>query len=505
MALSVKVDTNELPSILKLLGVSGITENAADATPAPQPDNYVMQSSENSDQSQNPAPTKLMRLQQTLSAPSESSASEAPPGLLSGIVPGSSPSPLPDLGTPESDVRGSFGARHPGVLKTLGLVSQFAQNAGPGIGAPTFGQGFQAAAEAPAKREMAAAQLAHTKAVTDQMKSQVTLPNGLTVPFALAAKLYPTLLTEKGKNERNQANIESREGIASDKKALDLRKHGLKANPNDPNGPPVPLGYDELSPSEQAHYDLLQAQKGYTDARAAYEKAKSDPNSPQSQAALERMRTARMNAQTALGRLNLGNLKYRGDYLGIDAQGNPLPGAPLAEDNTPIGLKTAGLTKPTNATRSKAEQGNVVLQQGNDLLKQIDAHPDIYGVVAGRWNEFNAGKFGNADQDVRDAYTSLKSFAALQPALHGSRGIGMQKEFEDAVGSLGNNPEGLKGSINSLMRTATEFKKAGTMKTAPGGATLPKAIADQIQEGHQATLSDGSVWQKTGGVVKKIK
>ncbi|HEV8494818.1 MAG TPA: hypothetical protein VGR76_21235, partial [Candidatus Angelobacter sp.] len=187
-----------------------------------------------------------------------------------------------------------------------------------------------------------------------------------------------------------------------------------------------------------------------------------------------------------LGKLQLGQLKYKGDYLGTDANDNPLPGVPLTENGTPIGIHTANITKPTNSTRSKAEQAGVIEQQGKDLLKQIDSNPDIYGIVAGRWNDFNAGHFGGASQDVRDAYTSLKSFAALQPALHGARGIQVMREFEDAVGNLGNDPEGLKGSINSLLRTSTAFQKAGTMKTSPGSGPKQAAPAGASYEVYAA-------------------
>lgn len=488
MAVSLKVDTEDFPSIISMLGLGG---NNAVPPIAPEPptpeanqpppvdpslggaDNPTAQPDTSNAP---PQKNKLQMLRDFLNP----QPPDAPVPIPSLQVPGqSSAMPPSDLAQSAAagtaQIKPTFKEAHP-VLSTLLKVALNAGEGGlAGSQYANAGQGFMAAHELtdPIRKQTEDAVLAekkaataHTQAATQQMGSQVTLPNGLTVPFALAQKLYPTLLTEQGKDNRQQKQLDSKESIA-------LRNKGLKL---DENGKQVPIPYDELTPGEQAKIDLQQSQQDYAAARAQYEKTKGDPSSQAFQLAMEKMKTARMNAQTAVGRLQLGKLKYQGDYLGTGADGNALPNAPADDNGNPIGLKTAQITKPTNATRSKAEQAKVIKDQGNDILKQIDANPDIYGVAAGRWNEFNAGKFGNASQEVRDAYTSLKSFAALQPALHGARGIGMMKEFEDAVGGMGNNPEGLKGSINSILRTANNFEKAGTMKTvAPKSPSHPAA------------------------------
>lgn len=482
MAIQVKVDTQDFPGIISMLGLAGSNalpagapvDAAPDASEPPPVDPSLGGASDLSVQPASsldlgtgevlPPKNKLQTLRDFLNP-----APDVPVPPLQ--VPGQAQElPPADLATSEAagtaHIKPTFREAHPLANTLLRVALGVGQGGLIGSQFANAGEAFQAAKEAtdPIRKKMEDAALAekqaataHQKAVTAQMGSQVTLPNGLTVPLALAQKLYPTLLTEQGKDRRAQAALDSKESIA-------LRNKGLKL---DENGKQVPIPYEELTPGEQAKIDLQQSQQDYAAARAQYEKTKGDPNSQAFQLAMERMKTARMNAQTALGRLQLGKLKYQGDYLGTGADGQALPSAPADDNGNPIGLKTAQITKPTNATRSKAEQAGVIKQQGEDILKQIDANPDIYGVVAGRWNEFNAGKFGNASQEVRDAYTSLKSFAALQPALHGARGIGMMKEFEDAVGSMGNDPEGLKGSIQSLLRTSTAFQKAGTMKTVP--------------------------------------
>jgi hypothetical protein len=396
-------------------------------------------------------------------------------------------SQLQDVGqgnAPSVTEHKTWAQEHPGLARILKIGLGAGEGAAAGAGSTTFGEGYARGHEMtdPIRKQLEDATLAekkaatgHTQAATEQMKSMVTLPNGLQVPFALAQKLYPTLMTEQGKNNRGQAALDSKESIAAAKNALALRSKGLKPNPTDPNGPPVSLSRDEMSETEQATLDLKQSQQDAAAARAELDRQKNDPNSAAYKAAMGRLQVAAKNAQTAAGRLGLAKDTFNANYFGTGPDGQALPGAALTDNGTPVGVRVSNVTKPTNATRSKAEQAGVIKQQGEDILKQIDANPDIYGVVAGRWNEFNAGKFGNASQEVRDAYTSLKSFAALQPALHGARGIGMMKEFEDAVGSMGNDPEALKGSINSLLRTAGAFQKAGTMKTAPGGGAHPAA------------------------------
>lgn len=545
MALSLKLDTEDVPAIFKMLGLGG-DSSQADPGQAPPIDSYLAGAPDSPDagSSKQSVPTKLGRLQQIIQSSQGNTDSpgmtdqhnspvmQNPPPVDPSVqgapdpnaIQGSTESPLPPMamnaptpqprsledilssptatgsiasrdmsnlpnvgqGNPPQVEVQSWAEQHPVLAKMLKMGIGAAQGAATGAGSMTFGEGYQKAAELPLDIASKKLGLQHTAATIEQMKSQVTLPNGLTVPFALAQRLYPQYMKDIAAGKRNSDNIDSREGIAADninskegiaaaKNVMALRAKGLKPNPTNPDGPPVALSRDEMSENEQATLDLKQSQSDAADARADLDRQKNDPNSAAYKAAMGRLQVANKNAQTAAGRLGLAKDTFNANYFGTGPDGQALPGVPLTDNDTPIGVRVANITKPTNATRSKAEQATVIKQQGEDILKQIDANPDIYGAVAGRWNEFNAGKFGNASQDVRDAYTSLKSFAALQPALHGARGVGMMKEFEDAVGNMGNDPDGLKGSINSLLRTSNAFQKAGTMKTAPGGGNHPAA------------------------------
>lgn len=143
--------------------------------------------------------------------------------------------------------------------------------------------------------------------------------------------------------------------------------------------------------------------------------------------------------------------------------------------------------KDTSAARAKAEQALVVMTQGEDLIKQIEGSRDALGPWSGRISSFDVG-LGSSDEKVRSLYTSLKSFAALQPALHGSRGIGMQKEFENASGRLADNPDAAIAAIRSLMNTARHFAEVGGEgKNVPKGEK-PNANAEKEAQAYLDSL-----------------
>jgi hypothetical protein len=143
------------------------------------------------------------------------------------------------------------------------------------------------------------------------------------------------------KLDQAQAKIdeEHRKNLSTEE--INLRKQGLKPDKNNPGGPPIPISYNDMSPTEQGVYDLKQAQAGAAEAHAALEKIKADPNSPQSQAALERIRVMAQNAATAASKLGLDKDKFVAEYFGLGPDGNPLAGVRTDATGKPIGPKIA--------------------------------------------------------------------------------------------------------------------------------------------------------------------
>jgi hypothetical protein len=145
------------------------------------------------------------------------------------------------------------------------------------------------------------------------------------------------------------------------------------------------------------------------------------------------------------------------------------PTAPV--DLGPVGGHTAA------ATLAKRDQAQVVLRSGQQLIEKINAARTALGPLRGRIGSLEVG-IGSADPVIRGLYTSLKSFAALQPALHGSRGVGMQKEFEAASARLSDNPDAAIAAINALMDQAKNFASDSGDQGKAGGKTITVSPED---------------------------
>lgn len=143
------------------------------------------------------------------------------------------------------------------------------------------------------------------------------------------------------KMENAQTKLETEWAKIGNVRERDLRRQGLMPNPLDPKGQPVAIPYDAMSPTEQGVYDLKQAQVGAADARAALDKIKADPDSPQSKALLERVRVMAQNAGTAAEKLGLQKKEYIAKYFGLDDNGDPIPGVQTTPEGKPIGPAVA--------------------------------------------------------------------------------------------------------------------------------------------------------------------
>jgi hypothetical protein len=131
--------------------------------------------------------------------------------------------------------------------------------------------------------------------------------------------------------------------------------------------------------------------------------------------------------------------------------------------------------KPTTTAKAKRDQANVVIAFGQDLLQQLQ-NPELrkyLGPVMGRMAEM-AIKAGVAPAVVQAFHTSLESFVNMQPALHGSRGVGMVREFKLAVPNMGTRPENIEAAVHKLMDAAQQFIVGGTVKS---GANVPAEVS----------------------------
>lgn len=463
MALTLKTDIEDIPSILKLIGLGGMPAAADDTGGAPPvdasmggqtvptaaPDATQGQPTEAgpptppdissaplaSTHDESKPPTKLLRLQQALGA-DQPAPPPPPPAFSTGPA-----MPPADLAQSEAagtaKINPTFRERHPNIFKTLGAVTDFAEDAGPGVGAPTFGQGFAIAAGEPAKKakeeaELATskATLAHTQAATEQMKTQVTLPNGLTVPFALAQKLYPAELAEMGKNSRSQAALDSKESIAGDKNAVALRKQGLKL---DATGKQVPLTRDEMSETEQAHLDLTQSQQEAAAAKAELDRNKNNPDSPAYKAAFGRLEIAAKNANTAAGRLGLAKDTFNANYFGTGPDGQALPGATTDEKTgKPVGPRMANAAKVPADRLKRGDLASNAISNLDDIVGMIHSNPELFGSLSGRITTARE-MMGSDEPAIREIAIAAHNYALASAGVHGTRSQGAVEKTENEL------------------------------------------------------------------------
>jgi hypothetical protein len=284
-----------------------------------------------------------------------------------------------------------------------------------------------------------------------------------------------------------------------------LRSHGFK---QDEKGQIVPLSYAEMTPQQQAVTDLKGSQEELADARAALVKAQKENIPTQIAMAEQRIRTAQQNASTAAGKLGLSQKEFLANYYGTDSNGQALPGAPADESGNPIGIRTAGVTKPPAAAQGRAAQGNAITESANHLKSEIDKNADIMGNLGSYWKQFENGT-PIADPRASKLMTEFASFAALQPALHGFRSHDAMREFAKMIGGIPQNPAAAKASIDGLLESAaTPMIHAGTVNhvgargseapfTPPQGAPpAPKENGKYLYDEHNKPVakSQGGNW-----------
>lgn len=190
MAQGISVSTEAIPAIARLFGFN----LPDDSQNAPQPPLQAAQNAPDASGQSDPMPalpdaqrgkepTKLENLQRLLNPgaanlppmqsaqnpvipsqanqPGPQPADSAPPMSVQG-VPAVSPLPSGIANPPagEGQVAPTFKEAHPKLAEFLKGALNFVQNAGPGIGSQTFGQGFATASEQPFLREQKRLELA---------------------------------------------------------------------------------------------------------------------------------------------------------------------------------------------------------------------------------------------------------------------------------------------------------------------------------------------------------
>jgi hypothetical protein len=276
-----------------------------------------------------------------------------------------------------------------------------------------------------------------------------------------------------------------------------LAAHGYK---RDAQGNAVPMSYQEMSPTLQATEDLKASQAELADAAKSYKDAQTKNLPLQMQFAAQRIRTAQINAQTAIGRLGVETKNYAMHAYGTDGNGNELPGVLHDENGNPIGSTQAANARPTGTQRDAAGRADSMVDIGNRVRTAL-TDPDIrsyLGPVRGRVSEVQ-GDAGMLPEQVAKLRNDLVSYGAFQAGLHPVRGIGALQYFDHVMGGLGQTPESLLGKLNSNDETAASVQNVGAMPTTAGmqrAATAPHGSPRRgggNSSSNSVTAPDGSV------------
>jgi hypothetical protein len=265
-----------------------------------------------------------------------------------------------------------------------------------------------------------------------------------------------------------QRNIESEIRTRGEKDSATLAKMGLK---RDQNGEVVA---DEESPvykanqaKEQRAADteknlaaFRQSQIDLNQARTEVENAKNDPNSPAFKQAQQKLAMAQEAHTVAAQNLGLHQAEFANK------------------------LQEQDLIKPSGQSQSRGSAAQAVLDLIPDLKTLVNKHRADMGPLMGRINRGEIA-IGNVDPEIARLYAAMKSFYALQPAVHGFRNAEFVKDFESALGTLERDPdafiagmEGLKPTLESVAKEGKTFHKRIVEGGGGNAPARPKGVPE---------------------------
>ena len=223
----------------------------------------------------------------------------------------------------------------------------------------------------------------------------------------------------KLQNAQDKIDIEQQKTLNA--RELGLRKQGLKPDPANPAGPPIPVTREDMSPTEQAVYDLKDAQKNAAQAKALLDQTKADPNSPQNKAIRDRIKIMAQNAGTAAEKLGLDKKKYMADYFGTDENGDPLAGVQMTPEGKPVGPKIAG-----SQQKALSEFNHNYEKPANDVETGYQKFQDAY-------KDYKAGAKTGAASMVALSQHLATTFGSVKGARLNKDLIA---EHKDAIGAF---------------------------------------------------------------------
>lgn len=264
----------------------------------------------------------------------------------------------------------------------------------------------------------------------------------------------------KGTNQtrldiQNLKDIVSQQGAAQKNTALDAQMLRAGFGKNE-TGAYVPT--PEKQARDKAEAEYKQAATDHQKAMADLEKARNDPNSPA-------FRQAQQRLEAASQRLNLSTQQFLMRSRGIDASGEPLPGAMLTSEGTPVGSAFQQNVRPTGQERNKADMASSAREQLGDIVGIVQRHPEIFGPGHGQVTEVE-NWLGSQSPDAQ-AFKAARTIAGDHLAgTFGGRSEPALAALDSAIGKFKDNPEAMLAGIKQIDKAAKVFEDKGTVHIA---------------------------------------
>jgi len=120
------------------------------------------------------------------------------------------------------------------------------------------------------------------------------------------------------------------------------------------------------------------------------------------------------------------------------------------------------------AAQSRAEQAKTIARAAPPIISEIGRLKSKIGNMSDYWKQITMGS-PIADAELAGLAAELVSFAALQPAAHGARGLQAIQAFEKAIGGIPKDADALIAAIQGTVKTTGAL----IPPARGGGATTP--------------------------------
>ena len=127
-------------------------------------------------------------------------------------------------------------------------------------------------------------------------------------------------------------------------------------------------------------------------------------------------------------------------------------------------------------TQSRIDQARAIERASGPLIDDINRLRSKIGNFSDYWKQITMGS-PIADPELSELSAELVSFAALQPAAHGARGLQAIQAFEKAIGGIPKDPDALIGAIRGTSKTLHALEPPKKDETP----AKPKGVPDAAQ------------------------